>query len=175
MRILKTGRLSFAVLILGITMAIPIRAHAEVDVSVVETDLENPREEAIVRKGLELVGVPYVYGGKAKAINKVPKGIDCSGVITYVYTGIEGNEDRVSLTDSSLAMAGRLTEVSYDDLKVGDICYVSKKGVHPNHVGMYIGKSTDTGNNLYLVASTTVMRVIVTEYNGFSYYYRPQM
>ncbi len=169
---LKTGRL--IALIIGMSLLMPISARAEVDTSVVETHLEDPKEAAIVKKGLELVGVPYLYGGKAKEVNEIPDGIDCSGVISYIYTGIEGNEDLVKIYDSSLAFTTGLTEVEFEDLQIGDICYVHQRGIRPNHVGLFIGKNKETGNNLYLAASSKAGRVIVTEYSEFTHYYRVQ-
>lgn len=80
----------------------------------------------------QLVGTPYVWGGNSPADG----GMDCSGVVIYVL-----NQNGYQITDMSadnLSRAG--TEVSFNDLQVGDlICEQKGSDGKYHHVVMYLG------------------------------------
>ncbi len=87
-------------------------------------------ERASKKKGKEVVtfanqfiGNPYVYGGMS-----LTNGTDCSGFVKAVYANFG-----VTLPHSSYGMRHVGYEVSYDEMREGDIvCY-------PGHVGIYAG------------------------------------
>ena len=80
--------------------------------------------EQIVDFAAQFLGNPYVWGGTS-----LTNGTDCSGFVMGVYAHFG-----VGLPHSSTAMRNVGTEVSYEDVRLGDIvCY-------NGHVGIYAGK-----------------------------------
>lgn len=73
------------------------------------------------------VGIPYRYGGAST------RGFDCSGLVHFAYSGVG---QRVPRTTSALWR--RLTPVSGDNLRVGDVLFFRIDGTI-SHVGMYLG------------------------------------
>lgn len=86
----------------------------------------------ILQLAQKLVGTPYVWGGNSPDDG----GMDCSGLVIYVL-----NQNGYQVNDMSaddLSKAG--TEVSYDELQVGDlICEQKGADGKYHHVVMYIG------------------------------------
>ena len=102
------------------------------------TKLTQQQQETIRSIALEQVGKPYNRGGKG------PNEFDCSGLVYYVFN------TRLNLGFNAPAVNGKLsagmasicTDVSWDELEVGDLIFktgeVGNKGaVH--HVILYIG------------------------------------
>lgn len=119
------------------------------DGTVQEAYAKAEREE-VVQFALSLVGTPYVWGGESAG------GLDCSGLIRYVYANTLG----ISLlhyTDYQAA-SGRAVPISA--LQPGDICcYDWEKNGHIDHVGIYIG------NGKIVEAGSGSGKVIVTGVN----------
>lgn len=88
-------------------------------------EAENKKKgEEVVSYANQFLGNPYVWGGLS-----LTKGTDCSGFVKLVYANFG-----VSLPHSSYAMRRVGKEVSYSDVRKGDIiCY-------NGHVGIYAGK-----------------------------------
>ena len=86
----------------------------------------------ILKLAQKLVGTPYVWGGNSPDDG----GMDCSGVVIYV---LNQNGYKVSdMSADSLSKAG--TEVSFDELQVGDlICEQMGADGKYHHVVMYLG------------------------------------
>ena len=81
----------------------------------------------VVRKGLEHLGEPYLWGGTK------PGGFDCSGLTQYLYAQEGVSIPRVS---QDQFRAGR--SVPAAQMQPGDLVFFSKNGdVH--HVGIYMG------------------------------------
>ncbi|RPF20470.1 C40 family peptidase [Myceligenerans xiligouense] len=97
-------------------------AAAEAATTVSTTSTGSSIGQQAVNLAMELVGTPYVLGGSTPA-----EGLDCSGLITYVY-GQLGVTD-LPRTSSDLRYAG--TVVS--DPQPGDIVWTS------GHVSLYAG------------------------------------
>jgi cell wall-associated NlpC family hydrolase len=74
---------------------------------------------------LEVVGVPYRWGGTSPAT-----GFDCSGLVRWAYLRVG-----VDLPHSSYALYGTGREVPRSRLEAGDVLVFSGLG----HVGLYIG------------------------------------
>jgi hypothetical protein len=87
-------------------------------------------EESIVKKALELKGIPYTWGGTSV------KAMDCSGFTKTVYLkhGVVLRRDA-----SQQAKTGIPVDISkgYDQLRPGDLLFFGKKRVR--HVAIYIG------------------------------------
>ena len=81
----------------------------------------------VVRKGLQHLGTPYVWGGTK------PGGFDCSGLCQYLYAQEGVQIPRVS---QDQFRAGR--SVPSSQMQPGDLVFFQKNGdVH--HVGIYLG------------------------------------
>ncbi len=84
---------------------------------------------AVVNAALEMVGVPYRYGGSS------PRGFDCSGLVIYSYdrAGLPG------LPHSAARLAELSHPVALDELEPGDLMLFELVGKKPSHVGIYLG------------------------------------
>ena len=106
--------------------------------------------QEIANYALQFVGYPYVYGGSS------PKGFDCSGLTSYVYSQFGYSINR---TASNQLNNGYAVEKS--NLQPGDLVFFRQNGsTKPaSHVGVYIG------NNQYVHASTPGVGVIISDLN----------
>lgn len=98
-------------------------------------------------------GARYVSGGNG------PKGFDCSGFTTYVYS-----QFGISLPRTSVGQASAGTKVNKNNLQVGDLLIFSntyKSG--PSHAGVYLG------NGQFIHASTSTTGVIISDLNSAYY------
>lgn len=84
-------------------------------------DVQNEKRAAILRTAIAQLGKPYQYGAMG------PDSFDCSGFVNYCY-----NAAGLSVPRSSGEIGG-LSNISYDELKPGDIVW------KPGHVGIYVG------------------------------------
>lgn len=91
--------------------------------------LKSPRFSEITSENLmlsatELVGVPYVFGGST------PAGIDCSGLVLFVYA-----QFGIKLPHSVYQQARNAEKISLDEAKPGDIVVFNDY----SHNGIYAG------------------------------------
>ncbi len=85
--------------------------------------------QSVLALGTELLGVPYVYGGKDSG------GFDCSGFASYVY-----EEHGFSLHRCADEQMQDGLIVAREDLQPGDLVFFSVYGPWlASHVGIYIG------------------------------------
>ena len=121
-------------------------------VAIPETD-EKPEEDQVASSNLgqevinlamKQIGKRYVYGSINPAV-----GFDCSGLVYYSYRTAAG----VTLGRSSRQMWSNGYQVSYNDMKPGDIMYFGYSVSGINHVGMYVG------DGVFIHASSASMRV----------------
>ncbi len=110
--------------------------------------------QEVANYALQFKGYKYVYGGSS------PKGFDCSGFTTYVYSQFGHKLNRTA--------SGQLdngTKVSRDELQPGDLV-IFKKGKtskRATHVGLYIG------DGKFIHASEPGVGVIISKLTD-SYY-----
>ena len=95
-----------------------------------ETQVET-LQQAAVEQALDLLGVPYVWGGTS------PDGFDCSGFVQYVYGQLGYTLNRTATTQLCNGMVVAETELLPGDLvffrnTMGDSSITS-------HVGIYTG------------------------------------
>lgn len=108
------------------------------ETSSVTVNTDDPTRLKIVETALSTLGLPYQAGASG------PDSFDCSGYVYYVM-----NASGVAIPrTSSDAMLGMGKNVSYEELKPGDIVG------RPGHVGVYIG------NDKFVHASETSTGVI---------------
>ena len=83
-------------------------------------------------RALDLIGVPYRYGGSSPAT-----GFDCSGLIHYVYRDVAG----IDLPRTTAGLGALKTEKPpANALLPGDLVLFRVKGGRKvNHVGIYVG------------------------------------
>jgi cell wall-associated NlpC family hydrolase len=84
----------------------------------------------ITSYALSLIGVDYRFGG-----NSPDQGLDCSGLIRYVFQQATG----LSLPRSSREQARLGEAVSKDQLQPGDLVFFNTRRFQFSHVGLYIG------------------------------------
>ncbi len=84
----------------------------------------------ITSYALSLIGVDYRFGG-----NTPDQGLDCSGLIRYVFQQATG----LSLPRSAREQARVGQSVSKDNLQPGDLVFFNTRRFQFSHVGLYIG------------------------------------
>ena len=84
----------------------------------------------ITSYALSLIGVDYRFGG-----NTPDQGLDCSGLIRYVFQQATG----LSLPRSAREQARVGESISKDNLQPGDLVFFNTRRFQFSHVGLYIG------------------------------------
>jgi NlpC/P60 family len=84
----------------------------------------------ITSYALSLIGVDYRFGG-----NTPDQGLDCSGLIRYVFQQATG----LSLPRSAREQSRVGESVSKDKLQPGDLVFFNTRRFQFSHVGLYIG------------------------------------
>ena len=79
---------------------------------------------------LGLIGVNYKFGG-----NTPDSGLDCSGLVRYVFQEVTG----VTLPRTSKEMSSLGAKVGAGDLKPGDLVFFNTRRFAFSHVGIYLG------------------------------------
>lgn len=102
-------------------LLLPVPGHAE---NRVEKLLDN-----LTLTAVSLLGTPYVYGGANPR-----EGLDCSGLVQFVYRQV--GED---LPHNALAMSRLGRAVGEDQLHPGDLVFFDTLGRPYSHVGIYLG------------------------------------
>ena len=101
----------------------------------------------ITSYALSLIGVDYRFGG-----NTPDQGLDCSGLIRYVFQQATG----ISLPRSAREQARVGESIKRDDLQPGDLVFFNTRRFQFSHVGLYIG------DNRFIHAPSTGGSVEVT-------------
>ena len=84
----------------------------------------------ITSYALSLIGVDYRFGG-----NTPDQGLDCSGLIRYVFQQATG----LSLPRSARDQSRVGESISKDNLQPGDLVFFNTRRFQFSHVGLYIG------------------------------------
>jgi cell wall-associated NlpC family hydrolase len=79
---------------------------------------------------LELLGIRYRWGGNTPAT-----GLDCSGLVRYVFQKVTG----VTLPRTAKDMSRLGEQVAVADLKPGDLVFFDTRHFAFSHVGIYLG------------------------------------
>jgi cell wall-associated NlpC family hydrolase len=80
---------------------------------------------------LMLLQTGYSFGGK-----NPEAGLDCSGMVTYVYREAAG----VHLTGNAASLAREGRQIKLSELRAGDLVFFNTLGRAFSHVGIYLGR-----------------------------------
>jgi cell wall-associated NlpC family hydrolase len=89
-----------------------------------------PEAREVALYALMLLQTGYQFGGKNPAA-----GLDCSGLVTYVYREAAG----IALAGNAAALARAGREVGIGQLRSGDLVFFNTLGRPFSHVGIYLG------------------------------------
>ena len=95
-----------------------------------ERPASNPKAHDVVIYALGLIDTGYRFGGK-----NPEAGLDCSGMVSYIYRQAAGV--RVSGSAADIARRGR--PIERDGLRPGDLVFFNTRNATFSHVGIYIG------------------------------------
>ena len=96
--------------------------------SVASSALKSAQDLSIFALGL--LGIDYRWGG-----NEPENGLDCSGLVRYVFQEVTG----VTLPRSAKEMSRVGDKVALSDLKPGDLVFFNTRRFAFSHVGIYLG------------------------------------
>ncbi|WP_035055479.1 C40 family peptidase [Andreprevotia chitinilytica] len=88
--------------------------------------------QEVVLYALGLLDVGYQFGG-----NNPDAGLDCSGLVRFVYKGALG----MDLPHNAAEMAKLARPVDQEGLQAGDLVFFNTSGKPYSHVGIYLGDS----------------------------------
>ena len=112
----------------------------------------DPVRSRIVFTALQMVGVPYRFGGES------PEGFDCSGLVQYAYRNAG-----VSVPRTSRDQLAASTAVALADAVAGDLLFFRSRDF--SHVGIYLGEGR------FVHAPATGRSVAIASF-GDAYYRR---
>ena len=92
------------------------------------TALHSARD--LASAALDLIGIRYKWGG-----NSPETGLDCSGLVRYVFQQVTG----ASLPRTAKDMSRVGTQVAVSDLQPGDLVFFNTRRFAFSHVGIYLG------------------------------------
>jgi cell wall-associated NlpC family hydrolase len=126
---------------LAALVSVPYLAHADGVTARSIADTARERAERAAQRvwhdatdlgqfALGLIGVRYRYGGDTPT-----GGLDCSGLIRYVFQQVTG----VTLPRTARELSQVGASVSLDDLQVGDLVFFNTRNYAFSHVGLYLG------------------------------------
>jgi cell wall-associated NlpC family hydrolase len=87
----------------------------------------------VTGQALDLLGVRYRFGGQTP-----DKGLDCSGLVKYVFEHVTG----VAMPRSARDQAKVGEKVDPDDLQPGDLVFFNTRRAAYSHVGIYLGDNS---------------------------------
>ncbi|MBV1775223.1 C40 family peptidase [Burkholderiaceae bacterium DAT-1] len=104
------------------------------------------RRQEVVLFAMSLIDTDYRFGGK-----NPEAGLDCSGMVAYVFREAIGVEVKGSAAD----IANRGRPVIRKNLREGDLLFFNTSGKPYSHVGIYIGQ----GRFIHAPASKGKVRI----------------
>lgn len=122
----------FLLILAGCVSTPPVPTQPVANPEVFRSEREaSPAAWEVAMHALNLSNTGYQFGGK-----NPEAGVDCSGLVTYVYRAAVGMQ--LSGNAASLAREGK--EVSLDQLRAGDLVFFNTLGRPFSHVGIYLGR-----------------------------------
>lgn len=90
----------------------------------------NPKAHEVVIFALGLIDTGYRFGGK-----NPDAGLDCSGMVSYIY----GRAAGIKVNGSAADIARRGRPIERASLRPGDLVFFNTRQASFSHVGIYIG------------------------------------
>ena len=109
---------------------------------------------------LDLLGTGYRFGGK-----NPEAGLDCSGMVSYIYRQAAG----INVSGSAADIARRGREIDPKTLRPGDLVFFNTEHKPFSHVAIYIGE------NRFVHAPSTNGRVRIDRLDNHYYAERYEM
>ncbi len=106
----------------------PSQTDPDSDVVVAPQQADPDIGAGAARHALDLVGVPYRFGGST------PDGFDCSGLVQYSYA-LAGRQ----LPRDMEGLRARTRSISLAQVRPGDLLFFHLNGRRNSHVGLHIG------------------------------------
>jgi len=88
------------------------------------------RAAVLAQQAIDMLGIRYQYGS-----NQPERGLDCSGLVQYVFKEAWGKE--LPRTSAEISRVGE--RVAPDDLQPGDLVFYNTLRRGFSHVGIYLG------------------------------------
>lgn len=114
----------------------------------------NEQGHEVTLFALSLIDTGYRFGGK-----NPEAGLDCSGMVSYIYGKAVGL--KVSGSAADIARKGR--PVERENLRPGDLVFFNTRNAPLSHVGVYIG------DDRFVHAPSTQGRVRIDQMNARYY------
>ena len=144
-----------------LTLALALAACGSVPPTPERVPRVATRSSGYSEKGIEvtlfalgLIDTGYLFGGK-----NPDAGLDCSGMVSYIYDKAAGLNVRGSAAD--IARRGRA--IDRDNLRPGDLVFFNTLNRSFSHVGVYIG------NDRFVHAPSSNGRVRIDELDARYY------
>jgi cell wall-associated NlpC family hydrolase len=90
--------------------------------------LLDPRRTQVIFTAMQMVGVPYLWGGST------PAGFDCSGLVQYAYANAGLQVPRTAAEQFATA-----TPLTLEDAVAGDLLFFNDRS-RTSHVAIYLGE-----------------------------------
>ena len=118
-----------AMVLVHATSAQGAQRHADATLAeAADRMLQGTREIGLF--ALSLVGIDYRYGGESPE-----RGLDCSGLIRYVFQHVTG----VTLPRTAQELSRIGKDIRAADLEPGDLVFFNTRRFAFSHVGIYLG------------------------------------
>ena len=128
---MKTLSVSLLLLALAGCAGVPHAPQGRITAAAFQNEqIASPAAREVAMYALMLLKTGYQFGGKNPAA-----GLDCSGLVTYVYREAAG----MSLTGNAASLARLGKEVAPDQLRAGDLVFFNTLGRPFSHVSIYLG------------------------------------
>lgn len=88
------------------------------------------RTSEVITQALDNIGIKYKYGG-----NSPESGLDCSGLVRYVFREAWGKE--LPRTSAEMSKVGE--KIDKSELQPGDLVFYNTLKRQFSHVGIYLG------------------------------------
>ncbi|SBT04270.1 NLP/P60 protein [Candidatus Accumulibacter aalborgensis] len=96
----------------------------------IDRPASNPKAHEVVIFALGLIDTGYRFGGK-----NPEAGLDCSGLVSYIY----GRAAGIKVSGSAADIASRGHPIERASLRPGDLVFFNTRNASFSHVGIYIG------------------------------------
>lgn len=103
-------------------------ARTPVPASSLPVPLPDPLRTQVVFTAMQMVGVPYLWGGST------PAGFDCSGLVQYAYSNVGLRVPR-----TAAAQLAASTPLRLEEAVAGDLLFFSDRN-QTSHVAIYLGE-----------------------------------